>query len=311
MVKDTNLKLSKTNCPTNLLLKLVHRYHPNFSFRYILLVACLCIFLNKTPSMKRKASDIEITTATGGEVEVATVTTTAAISTTFTTSTTLIHYKLVEEEVGKHKRFAAFESNDNDEILKPISIQQWAEKINSSDNNYKNRNDKSYLQEFINLIHQSTSQYDAYFFETKGTSLQNANDKQFEFVLVDSEHLSSISRISGPTPEVFQEHLDCLPSSDTCCAFPNLGNNAILISPKDSHIENRDYSHIGSFMRNASQDEIYQFWRKVVREYLDALQRSPSKSLWLSTSGLGISWLHFRIDNRPKYYTYREFKREK
>lgn len=237
---------------------------------------------------------------------------------------TLIQYKLVEEEVGKHRRFAAFETasasasnceenNDNDAVLKPVSIQKWAEYMSSSsDTNCSNSNNKSHMEEFTNLIQQSTSQYDAYFFETKGTSFQNANDKQFEFVVVNSKRLSS--RTNGPNPHVFQEHLDCLPSSDTCCAFPNLSNTAILISPKDNHIESEsyhDYSHIGTFMRNAPQDEIYQLWRKVTKEYLGALQRTPSKSLWLSTSGMGISWLHFRIDNRPKYYTYREFKREK
>lgn len=30
--------------------------------------------------------------------------------------------------------------------------------------------------------------------------------------------------------------------------------------------------------------------------------------IWLSTSGLGVYWLHMRLDRRPKYYTYEPFK---
>jgi hypothetical protein len=30
--------------------------------------------------------------------------------------------------------------------------------------------------------------------------------------------------------------------------------------------------------------------------------------LWISTSGLGVYWLHVRLDARPKYYTYAPFR---
>ena len=33
-------------------------------------------------------------------------------------------------------------------------------------------------------------------------------------------------------------------------------------------------------------------------------------SVWLSTSGLGVYWLHVRLDSRPKYYTYEPYKRQ-
>ncbi len=29
---------------------------------------------------------------------------------------------------------------------------------------------------------------------------------------------------------------------------------------------------------------------------------------WLNTSGLGVPWLHVRIDSRPKYITYRPYR---
>jgi hypothetical protein len=35
-----------------------------------------------------------------------------------------------------------------------------------------------------------------------------------------------------------------------------------------------------------------------------------AKPVWFSTSGMGVAWLHFRLDERPKYYTYRAFAEE-
>jgi hypothetical protein len=39
--------------------------------------------------------------------------------------------------------------------------------------------------------------------------------------------------------------------------------------------------------------------------------RRTGEPVWLSTNGDGVSWLHVRIDERPKYYThgpYRTFR---
>lgn len=29
---------------------------------------------------------------------------------------------------------------------------------------------------------------------------------------------------------------------------------------------------------------------------------------WLSTAGMGVSWLHVRLDERPKYYRFQEYR---
>ncbi len=58
--------------------------------------------------------------------------------------------------------------------------------------------------------------------------------------------------------------------------------------------------------------------RGAPREQVDALfvavgalqsVRARSKdTLWLSTAGLGVDWLHVRIDSRPKYYRHGPYK---
>jgi hypothetical protein len=37
-------------------------------------------------------------------------------------------------------------------------------------------------------------------------------------------------------------------------------------------------------------------------------QRLNEKPVWLSTAGGAVSWLHVRLDDRPKYYHYAMYK---
>jgi hypothetical protein len=29
--------------------------------------------------------------------------------------------------------------------------------------------------------------------------------------------------------------------------------------------------------------------------------------IWLSTAGMGVAWLHIRLDERPKYYSHKPY----
>lgn len=35
--------------------------------------------------------------------------------------------------------------------------------------------------------------------------------------------------------------------------------------------------------------------------------RVGTRPVWLSTAGAGVAWLHVRLDDRPKYYSYRPY----
>jgi len=37
-------------------------------------------------------------------------------------------------------------------------------------------------------------------------------------------------------------------------------------------------------------------------------KRINAKRVWLSTAGMGVSWLHVRLDDRPKYYGHRPYR---
>lgn len=191
------------------------------------------------------------------------------------------------------KRYAAFCGE------MPISIKDWTIAMAS---------DRTFSKELTQII--CDSPFKAVFFETKGCSANNWERKQFEFVLVDAPSLKSFAE-SSPDPQAFSEHLSACRSSG--CAFPNLGGDAQLIAPKaNAPLNGSDaipYSHLAAFNRHAPADQVAQVWQLAAREYQHRIL-STTETVWFSTSGTGIAWLHFRLDHRPKYYTYKPFQKE-
>jgi hypothetical protein len=86
-------------------------------------------------------------------------------------------------------------------------------------------------------------------------------------------------------------------------AFPNLSGDAMLIVPnRDGE---KDFSHLAAFMQNAGEEQLMAFWQLAAQTYL---QQLSNERRWLSTAGLGVAWLHLRIDSRPKYYKYGAYR---
>ncbi|MET0247228.1 MAG: hypothetical protein ABW182_10815 [Sphingomonas sp.] len=52
--------------------------------------------------------------------------------------------------------------------------------------------------------------------------------------------------------------------------------------------------------------QLHDFWSLLARTVEARL--AEREKLWVSTSGLGVSWLHARIDDRPKYYSYAPYR---
>jgi hypothetical protein len=117
------------------------------------------------------------------------------------------------------------------------------------------------------------------------------------FAIIDSPSLASVA----PDPSPFAAQLtDC----DRIATFANLGGDAILIVPSPRAAPGA--AHLAAFVRAASIDIIDVFWSAVARAVTQRVAAS-SKPLWISTSGLGVHWLHVRLDDRPKYYRHRPF----
>ena len=144
---------------------------------------------------------------------------------------------------------------------------------------------------------------DAYFWECINVSNKNLN-KLFEFVIVPATELSGIrADISA------FENLMSSCGDRKALAFPNLGRDAILVAPCPSTTLTHDFAHLANFLRTADDHSIDIFWKVVGQTLQQVLStRDDAKKLWLSTSGLGVPWLHVRLDDRPKYYNFLEYK---
>jgi hypothetical protein len=137
----------------------------------------------------------------------------------------------------------------------------------------------------------------AYRWETPPNTSRTAN-RAFEFVLLDSPGLAS-----NPAPEAFAEHFR-RSSSQSVIDFPNLGGDAILVVPCPNGPQS-DYGHLAAFLREAPEEQKHALWSRVGTVTTHRLGAAP---VWLSTAGAGVSWLHVRLDNRPKYYGYRPYR---
>lgn len=144
----------------------------------------------------------------------------------------------------------------------------------------------------------ASREFDAFVWELPPLTTETIG-RGAEFVVKDSVALSQ--RRSDLTP--FQSHFSAKPSSDVI-EFPNLGGDAILIVP--TPIGSVDsYPHLAAFLRTAQRSQVISLWQVAARALLKNLGPAPR---WLSTAGLGVSWLHLRLDTRPKYYSYSPYK---
>lgn len=120
----------------------------------------------------------------------------------------------------------------------------------------------------------------------------------FEFVVINSAPLRHII----PDQSAFQEYFV---TDKAVVDFLNLGKDAHLLVPTPIG-DASCYAHLAQFVRHAPAAQRDEFWKRVGELYEAALNDQP---LWLSTAGLGVSWLHLRLDSRPKYYRYEGYKK--
>ena len=138
--------------------------------------------------------------------------------------------------------------------------------------------------------------FKGFFWEVKPIN-KNELDFDFEFVLVDGRQLNHLTANNARFEKHFTAH-------ETVVSFPNLRGDALLVVPTPiSELSN--YTHLAQFLRHAPEQQIVFFWKTVANVYNQQLGENKT---WLSTAGLGVHWLHVRIDTRPKYYRYKNYK---
>jgi hypothetical protein len=160
----------------------------------------------------------------------------------------------------------------------------------------------------ISLPHHKTVPFQAMMFETKGMTFDASHSEQFSFVLIESQELHDFGEM-GADINSFASHFQGVNEpEEKGVAFKNLGRDALLIAPLPPVNQRfQPYSHLAKFVREADSCQIDGFFVKLALEFKNHLKLVSPQPVWLSTSGLGVAWLHFRLDSSPKYYMYRPF----
>jgi hypothetical protein len=155
--------------------------------------------------------------------------------------------------------------------------------------------DTAFRSFFLRVL--AESPFSAYRWETPPITTANSN-RPFEFVLIDSPGLAR-----KPDVFAFDEHFHREFESGVV-EFPNLGKDAIMIVPCPLSSLSA-YGHLAAFVREAPESQRQALWQLVG----SAMERRlGTKPVWLSTAGAGVSWLHVRLDDRPKYYGFAPYR---
>jgi hypothetical protein len=157
------------------------------------------------------------------------------------------------------------------------------------------KGDGGFRSQFNALL--ADSPYAAFRWETPAVTADTLS-QAFEFVLLDSPGLAR-----RPDAEAFAERFSVADAS--VAVFPNLGEDAIMIVPAPLG-EPSAHSHLAAFVRFAPEAQRQALWQAVGEAMA---RRIGVKPVWLSTAGAGVSWLHVRLDDRPKYYGFVPYKR--
>ena len=157
--------------------------------------------------------------------------------------------------------------------------------------------DFTFREYFTSLL--AASSFAAYRWETPALNTGTV-DNDFEFVLINSPSFCTRKTDAATYKKYFTN------KGKNCgiVTFANLGGDATLIVPSPRTDVNA-YGDLAVFLRQAPAEQHDAFWKAIG----DTLKFMLStNSIWVSTAGGGVAWLHARIDKKPKYYAYSPFK---
>lgn len=138
--------------------------------------------------------------------------------------------------------------------------------------------------------------FSGYCWECPAVSVQDWS-RPFECVFVSSRPLARLQQ----NPDPFTEHF---PPGCKVATFESRGRDALLVAPCPG-TPGVNFAHLAVFASTAASEHASAFWKSVG----EALRKKTGPiPIWLSTSGFGVSWLHVRLDSRPKYYQYAPYK---
>jgi len=169
------------------------------------------------------------------------------------------------------------------------------------------RGDASTLRTLLSKVFRHIP-YEAFFWECPPVSAATARRRRFEFVALPAPRLGA----AKVDPAPFAQHLDAYLGQPIARSFANLGGDSTLVAPAWADARKRDpsaYAHIARFFREAPKAQQTALLQELGEAIFKRFQTvGEQTNIWVSTSGLGVYWLHVRLDLKPKYYQHADYK---
>ena len=137
----------------------------------------------------------------------------------------------------------------------------------------------------------------SFFWET--TPIFANKDTVYKQKFIQSKKLNGLKQDYRPFAKQIKDSNNMYVTS-----FYNLSGDAMLVVPMPRS-DGRSYATLKEFMDNATMIQQKIFWKEVAKQIEKMLKNNDK--LWVSTHGLGVSYLHVRICKIPKYYITKSF----
>ena len=152
---------------------------------------------------------------------------------------------------------------------------------------------------FIRLL--ADTPFPAFFWEMPPIR-RSATTRFYEFVTIRSDALARMPEDAEAFASKFKD------VTSSVAIFYNLGGDALLVAPRPVS-GTASYVHLAAFLRTARKTQQHALFASLASAIKEELRRTTAR-IWISTSGLGVGWLHIRLDSVPKYYQHRPYADE-
>lgn len=149
------------------------------------------------------------------------------------------------------------------------------------------------------VLTEAIRSYDAEALYWECTPWKPDADPLFEMMIIPTRAM--VKRATNGA--AFEEHFD---GSALVHTFPSLGRDAELVVP--APLGRTDtFGHLASWIRSADEQQVDALWIAVGNAIAE-WNAQDRGTLWVSTAGGGVPWLHVRLDSRPKYYKHAPYR---
>jgi hypothetical protein len=151
------------------------------------------------------------------------------------------------------------------------------------------------------------SQHDGVFIEFPVLNKQT-KDMENEYTVIPTDKFKRRKKSNGSE---FASHFT-EKEDENFIVFSSINNDGVLVCPNRLKSEDEDhlkYSHLGAFCKYSTIETLAQLLEIIGKQVLSIFESGRFENIYVSTSGLAIPWLHFRIYDSPKYYQNVEYTR--